>query len=282
MPLISKGAISLMIKNNVFICPVCGKTLTVNGAVMKCELGHSYDISSANYVNLAMNQSGKTHGDDALMVNSRRTFLSGGYYARLRESVLDALRLTRSKTVLDAGCGEGYYTHALGTLPNATVYGIDISKKAVASAGRLCRGDSYGIFCVGSVYSMPYASGSFDAIVNIFSPLALDEYKRILKTCGYLVLAVPNQEHLIELKRAVYDDVRIKEDVSDTIDGFELVNKKRVNYTFTPENIKALEALFAMTPYYYTTPAEMRQRITENGTFDITADFSVITYLRKL
>ena len=57
-----------------------------------------------------------------------------------------------------------------------------------------------------------------------------------------------------------------------------MINKKRVNYTFTPKDTEAIEDLFAMTPYYYTTPAEKRSRLTNNGIFDITADFSVITY----
>ena len=55
-----------MNKDGVFKCPVCEKMLVRNGEIMKCESNHSFDVSSANYVNLAMNQSGKTHGDDAL------------------------------------------------------------------------------------------------------------------------------------------------------------------------------------------------------------------------
>lgn len=267
-----------MNKDSVFRCPVCKKRLVRNGESMKCESNHSFDISSANYVNLAMNQSGKTHGDDALMVNARRNFLSGGYYEKLKKEICLAVENAGGITVLDAGCGEGYYTYALGGIAGTTVYGIDVSKKAVMRAGKLCRGDKFGTFCVGSVYSMPYTDDSFDVIVNIFSPLAYEEYRRVLKSGGKLVMAVPNPEHLIQLKRAVYDEIRIKEESDDTLCGFEMINKKRVNYTFTPKDTEAIEDLFAMTPYYYTTPAEKRSRLTSNGIFDITADFSVITY----
>ena len=260
----------------IFKCPVCGDVLTKNDNTLKCEKRHSYDISSSGYVNLAMQQSGKTHGDDTFMVMARRDFLSCGYYEPLRTAVCETVS---GEVVLDAGCGEGYYTNKIAESENVKrIYGIDISKKAVTYASKLCKGEKFGTFCVGSVYSMPYKDGAFDAIVNIFSPLALDEYKRVLKNGGTLVLAVPNPDHLLELKKAVYDDVHIKEESDDILDGFTLCEKKRVCYKFTPKTSKTTSDLFAMTPYYYTTPAEKREKLLSIEPFEITADFSVITY----
>ncbi len=266
---------------NVFKCPVCQDMLFKDGNSFKCKNRHSYDISSAGYVNLAMNQSGKTHGDDSLMVISRREFLQKGYYQPLRYAVCEAVKGTRASTILDAGCGEGYYTLEIGALGDVKIYGIDISKKAVTYASKACKGNSYGTFCVGSVYSMPYCNGVFDAVVNIFSPLAQEEYERVLKPCGYLILAVPNPHHLIELKRAVYDEVHIKPETPDEIEGFEVLSKNRVNYVFTPKSSDDISNLFSMTPYYYTTPQEKRDRLKKCPPFSITADFSVIVY-RKL
>ncbi len=263
----------------VFKCPVCGNALQRDGVTLKCEKRHSYDISSSGHVNLAMQQSGKTHGDDTFMVMARRDFLSSGYYEPLRTAVCEAVN---GKTVLDAGCGEGYYTRMLAeNVCVEKVYGIDISKKAVQYASKLCKGDKFGTFCVGSVYSMPYLDSSFDTVVNIFSPLALDEYKRVLKKDGTLVLAVPNPDHLLELKERVYEDVRVKEESDDILDGFTLCEKKRVCYKFTPETGKTVADLFAMTPYYYTTPAEKREKLSDITPFEITADFSVIIYLKN-
>ena len=262
--------------NDIFKCPVCGGMLLKDGVTLKCEKRHSYDISSSGYVNLAMQQSGKTHGDDTLMVASRRDFLSGGYYQMLRTAVCEAVN---GKTVLDAGCGEGYYTKSISECDGVNkVYGIDISKKAVQYASTLCKGDKFGTFCVGSVYDMPYLDGDFDAVVNIFSPLALDEYKRVLKKDGALVLAVPNPDHLLELKQKVYDDVRVKEVSDDILNGFTLCEKNRVRYKFTPETGKTVADLFAMTPYYYTTPMDKREKLLNIEPFEITADFSVLLY----
>ena len=262
----------------IFKCPVCSGTLFNDGNTLKCEKRHSYDISSSRYVNLSMQQSGKTHGDDTFMVMTRRDFLSGGYYEPLRLAVCGAVS---GETVLDAGCGEGYYTQKIGENEHVSkVYGIDISKKAVQYASKLCKGEKFGTFCVGSVYSMPYLDGVFDSVVNIFSPLALDEYKRVLKKDGTLVLAVPNPEHLLELKQRVYDDVRIKEESDDVLDGFTLCEKTRVKYKFTPQTGKTISDLFAMTPYYYTTPADKRAKLSDVTPFEITADFTVILYAR--
>lgn len=260
----------------IFKCPVCGDVLFSDGKTLRCEKRHSYDIASAGYVNLLMQQSGKTHGDDTFMVSSRRDFLSGGYYAPLCDAVCNALK---GKAVLDAGCGEGYYTKRIAQSESVQkLYGIDISKKAAQYAAKSCKGEKFGTFCVGSVYSLPYLDGVFDSVVNIFSPLASDEYKRVLKPDGELILAVPNPNHLIELKNAVYDEVRVKDTSDDLVSGFELCEKHRVEYKFTPSSNKALMDLFAMTPYYYTTPAEKRERLESVTPFEISADFSVIVY----
>ena len=107
----------------IFKCPVCGDVLTKNGNTLKCEKRHSYDISSSGYVNLAMQQSGKTHGDDTFMVMARRDFLSCGYYEPLRTAVCETVS---GEVVLDAGCGEGYYTNKIAESENVKrIYGID-------------------------------------------------------------------------------------------------------------------------------------------------------------
>lgn len=41
-----------------------------------------------------------------------------------------------------------------------------------------------------------------------FSPFAMDEYTRILKDGGILILAYPCENHLIELRHALYKNVR--------------------------------------------------------------------------
>ena len=95
-------------------CPVCGGVLHREERSLRCGAGHCYDIARQGYVNLLRsNQSkSKRHGDDKRMVAARTAFLDAGYYAPLRDAVAAAAAefTAGDADVLDAGCGEGYYT----------------------------------------------------------------------------------------------------------------------------------------------------------------------------
>ena len=98
----------MFLKNSKFICPVCEGKLFNIGTSLKCLKAHSFDISKQGYVNLLMKNDSGRHGDDKLMLNARKNFLDKGYYAPLRDAVCEILG--KEQTVLDSGCGEGYYT----------------------------------------------------------------------------------------------------------------------------------------------------------------------------
>ena len=97
---------------NGFCCPVCKSAFNDNGSSFVCQKGHCFDKAKSGYINLLIAQGKKGHGDDKLMVNARKCFLSKGYYLPL----LEKIRLTVEKyafngcTMLDSGCGEGWYT----------------------------------------------------------------------------------------------------------------------------------------------------------------------------
>ena len=95
----------------MFICPKCREKLNIreNGAAV-CGQGHSFDRSREGYYNLLLGVGGGTHGDNADMVTARREFLSRGFYQPLADKIacLAAEIMPEPRTVLDAGCGEGY------------------------------------------------------------------------------------------------------------------------------------------------------------------------------
>lgn len=122
---------------SLFCCPNCMAPLSRQQNRMVCPAGHSFDMARSGYVNLLLSQqiSQKHHGDDKRMVCARSAFLAGGYYDPMRQELIrQAMVEARpGMTVLDAGCGEGYYTAELvrrlregGYAPQAA--GIDISK----------------------------------------------------------------------------------------------------------------------------------------------------------
>lgn len=169
-----------------FRCPVCSQELKKEEKIWVCPQGHTFDIAAKGYVNLLMsNSSGaKRHGDDRLMINARRDFLSKGFYTPLREAVYEALSadFPRGGTLLDAGCGECWYTSYFknrldesGLEPQ--VLGVDISKYALEKAPKNCGVER----AVASIYKLPVGDGECDAIVNIFAPACPQEFSRVLK-----------------------------------------------------------------------------------------------------
>ena len=151
-----------------FRCPVCSQELKKEEKIWVCPQGHTFDIAAKGYVNLLMsNSSGaKRHGDDRLMINARRDFLSKGFYEPLREAVYDALSadFPRGGTLLDAGCGECWYTsyfkNRLGESGlEPQVLGVDISKYALEKAPKSCGVER----AVASIYKLPVGDGECDA-----------------------------------------------------------------------------------------------------------------------
>ena len=265
----------------IYICPVCGKPLEIAGNSYKCDQGHCFDIAKSGYVNLLLSKHiGKTiHGDNKLMVAARREFLDKGYYSPLREALCAAVKKYFSGSVLlDAGCGEGYYTSAAAKAINGECYGIDISKIAVEFAAKR---DKLTHYSAGSVFHIPAANSSCDMLITLFAPYCGEEFQRVLRDGGVMIIAIPSTDHLWELKQKIYD-IPYKNVVKPyELDGFELLEKQRITYKMNLENCENIKRLFSMTPYYYRTSPEQTARLDELEKLDVTADFELLVY-RKI
>ncbi len=262
----------MILEESLFICPVCGQRLFRVSGSLKCLSGHSFDISKEGYVNLLMNNgSGKRHGDDRLMVAARKSFLDMGYYEPLRDAV--CAFVGNGKKILDSGCGEGYYTSALADAN--TVCGIDISKDALKYAAKRCRNVE---FAVASIADIPLKNGSVDAVINIFAPDSKDEFLRILKPDGSYITATPLENHLIELKSAIYDKPYKNPAPVKEKQGFRLVNEKALHYSITLESNQAIDSLFKMTPYYYKTSKEDQQKLLALSRLTTKIEFLIAEY----
>ena len=267
-----------------FVCPKCSGKLNISstGAAV-CENGHCYDRSKYGYYNLLMSNEGGVHGDNQQMVKARRTFLESGNYLPLREELarLSAKYFTGG-TFVDIGCGEGYYTERVTeALSNCGKElfpsGFDISKEAVRYAAKRCHSAS---FAVASAYKMPIQTGSVAMAMNVFSPLAAAETARILRTGGIFIMAIPGEEHLFGLKRALYK-TPYKNQVQDTdIDGFKLIDKAHIRYPLSLDSSEKISSLFMMTPYAYRTPKESAQNLLNMTELSCEAEFIILVYER--
>jgi len=268
----------------ILCCPICGKALQSKEKSMICENRHNFDIAKSGYVNLLMsNQSGsKRHGDDKLMVRSRHDFLEKGYYEHLLHAVFEAVlaEVSHGCVILDAGCGECYYTsyiynHLLESGIPCSIAGVDISKAALSLGAK--RNKSLEL-AVASVNHLPAADNSCDIILSIFAPCAEREFLRVLRDCGKLIRAVPLERHLWSLKSAVYDKPYENETEVFELEGFKLNSLCRVCRKIVLPCNEDIINLFRMTPYYYKTGIKDQQKLASLKVLETETEFGVLVY----
>ncbi len=245
-----------------------------------CSRGHRFDIARQGYVNLLLSQrsSARSHGDDKGMIAARRAFLERGHYRPLRELLQEKVYFYTKKEgiLLDAGCGEGWYTEGLSEA--YTVIGFDISKDALRWAAK--RG-GFTHLAVASCYGMPIADDSADGLLNFFSPLAAQEYARVLKRGGHLFRAVPGERHLWELKAAVYETPLPNRPEPEDLAGFRLLERIPIRCEIALDSNEELQALFQMTPYYYRTSPQDRAKLAKYNSFTTDAEFTLLIYEKE-
>ena len=267
---------------SVFICPVCKGALEKSTGAYRCSNNHSFDISRFGYVNLLMSQQSakKRHGDDKLMVSARRDFLSQGFYKKLCDALCDAVstNLKHNNVVADVGCGEGYYSQAIFDNTGVKLCGVDISKDALRYAARSMKASE---FAVASAFELPFANESIDCVLNVFAPSAYEEFHRVLNNNGILIKAVPLEEHLWELKCALYEKPYKNKPEIRNEDLFELVSVNELKYEITLESSEDILNLFKMTPYYYKTSREDSERLMNKKSLSTTVHFGVEIYRKR-
>lgn len=231
----------------MYLCPLCQAPLSQEAQQYRCPQRHSFDVAREGYVNLlpVQHKKSKEPGDNQLMMQARRQFLEAGWYQPLVHALLAQLQQLSVFKLLDLGCGEGYYSGQLQqALPELTVAGVDISKAAIKAAAK-----HYPTvrFAVASSYQLPFAAASFDAILRIYAPSLDTELYRVLADDGYLLSISAAPEHLLEIKAAIYPEVRLHSSEIVTITGLKHLQRQRIRFTLAlPET--DLRALVTMVP----------------------------------
>ncbi len=267
-----------------FVCPVCHAPLTRTDNTLRCSGGHSFDVARQGYVNLLMSNksSQRRHGDDKAMVQARTEFLQGGWYAPLRDAVVQAAltHAPTAKVLLDIGCGEGWYTCAVKeALPGCVGAGVDISRQALIQAARR---DKSLRLAVAGVNHLPVADGSVDILLNIFAPCDDKEFLRVLRPGGIVIRAVPLEDHLMGLKRAVYDTPYLNKVTPYAPSGFVQEAFEQVRYDITLQNKQDIHNLFLMTPYYYKTSRRDQEKLANLDTLSTNLAFGVYVMRKEV
>ena len=270
---------------NTLICPVCKNSLFVDGKSFFCkgEKKHCYDISSVGHVNLCPGKS--TGGDDKRAVRSRTDFLNLGYYSPISKKLCEVLSsLDNGSVVVDAGCGEGYYSNNIARELGVDMFGFDLSKEAIIAASKSAsrQGLNNTLFFVGGIYDIPVGDACADAVTNVFAPCCEKEFIRILKNGGMLVVVAAGRDHLLGLKRAIYDTVYTNEERADMPKEMKLEAKHNVRYTVTVEGAQAIRNLFSMTPYSYRTSEKDMEKLYALTTLTTEVDVDIFVYRKEV
>lgn len=268
-----------MSDSSIFACPVCGHRLKQTGQQYVCDQGHSFDIARQGYVNLLLaHQRGSSQaGDNREMMHHRHHILEQGYYQPLAHSVSEQIPGDSAATVLDLGCGEGYYGRYLQAQhPALHSYGIDISKAAIKLAARQADTITYA---VANTYHLPIADHVIDYALVIFAPFDEAAIYRALQAEGQLIIVTPAHGHLATLRALLYEQLRPYDQVRSNLStAFTLIEQHHLKHTIHLNTAQDIQALLQMTPFYWRATPQKRATIFQLESLETTLSFTLSVY----
>ncbi len=269
---------SLLALASNYLCPLCQQDLIFADKSFVCLNKHRFDQAKEGYVNLlpVQHKHSKDPGDNNSMVNARRAFLNKGFYQPLITKLTELYHQYGdiNQPVLDAGCGEGYYTHQHKLVSNQ-VYGVDIAKNAIKIAAKRYH-DCF--FSVGTLAQLPFRNDFFGWVYSIYAPILATEFKRVLNTGGYLVTVTPAENHLYELKELIYRQPKKHDTSKNSIEKLNLLATQRVHYQMQFDQSDDIINLLAMTPFAFKSSEKLILNLKEKSTFNCQADFLIRVY----
>ncbi len=270
------------------LCPLCDSPLGERGRSLVCGEGHSYDIAASGYCNLLRpgKLRNRVSGDDREMVSARKRFLAAGYYEPVLLYIAGEIsRRMQAGLLIDAGCGEGYYTNGIACeVPGIGILGVDVSKYAAdaASKGAARAGVSDRVrYIAASASELPVADGAASAVASLFAPCSYGEFARVTEDGGYLIIGSAGERHLYEMKEILYGGENVRLNVP--IDhpalaepfGYSVMSRENVAFTAEIAGRGHIAALFSMTPYRWRTSREGAERLLSLDALTVTVDVDV-------
>ncbi|TMR73237.1 methyltransferase domain-containing protein [Streptococcus pseudopneumoniae] len=238
-----------------FACPICQENLTLIESSLKCNNRHSFDLAKFGYVNLAP-QIKQSANYDKENFQNRQQILEAGFYHAILEAVSDLLASSKTTTtILDIGCGEGFYSRKLQeSHSEKTFYAFDISKDSVQIAAKSEPNWAVNWF-VGDLARLPIKDTSMDILLDIFSPANYGEFRRVLSKDGILIKVIPTKNHLKEIRQKVQDQLTNKDYSNQDIknhfqEHFTILSNQTASLTKTI-TAEQLQALLSMTPLLF-------------------------------
>ncbi len=273
------------IKAHNLACPIDGAPLECHDKQLCCEHGHTFDIARQGYVNLlpVQHKRSRQPGDSKEMVAARTRFLNSGLYqplaSRLARITSALFPENRQISLMDAGCGEGYYSSTVfkyledrGAGNTISFIGLDISKPAILEAAKRNRKITW---LVGTNRQPPVTPASIDIILCVFGFHSFEGFRHILKPGGRVILVEPGPDHLKELREVIYSEVKKShpQDLTPVMEtGFSLADEQSLQYKTGEISKHMIADLLLMTPHFYRANKAGREAATRLESLDLTVD----------
>ncbi len=255
---------------HLLACPVCGSALTRGGQRLCCPKGHSFDIARQGYANLL--RGGHKHQDyDRASFAMRRRVFQSGLYDAIAQAVATAAEETvahldetcrasaaAAPAIVDAGCGEGFFSRAVRAATMAPLCAFDISRDSIQLAAAT-NPDDATIWLVADLAAIPVQDSRAACVLDIFSPANYREFTRILAAGGRIVKAIPTARHLEEIRQLasphLKHDTYSNQRIIEHFERFCCIEQRRTVGTTLELDDDVRDALIAMTPMLFNVDA---------------------------
>lgn len=267
-------------------CPICGDRLSSDSARLRCSAGHSFDVAKQGYANLLTGR-GPAGADTPEMVAARAELLSAGHLQPITAAVVHAVGIAAgdSGLILDVGAGTGHHLAAvLDALPAHHGVALDVSKAAARWAARAHPR-------IGSVVAdvwrrLPLADGCTDVVLDLFAPRNGEEFHRVLRPGGTLLVVTPAPDHLAELVGPL-GLIRVDPEKAERLDRtlgqwFDPMAVREHTYELGLSRDETARFVAMGPSAWHTEPAALGARLAQwTEPVPVTVSVTLRTYLRR-
>jgi 23S rRNA (guanine745-N1)-methyltransferase len=210
----------------------CGRPLERRERTFVCAKRHSYDIARRGYVNLLQPQDRRSvdAGDSKASIAARARLLAAGVGQSAVEAFVAraaALDVPDHPVVCDLGCGSGEALSALTRRRPIVGIGIDLATPAIERAAQQCPQVTWVV--ANADRQLPLLDRCVHVLLSLHARRNPAECARVIVPRGFLLVAVPAVDDLIELRTAVQGDAverdRIGAVLAEHRAAFQLVDR---------------------------------------------------------
>ncbi len=261
-----------------FQCPICGKELKLVGNSLFCSNDHCFDISKKGFVDFVLNNKASKNYDRDSFEN-RHLILEHGMYDHIANKLVELIKKLHLESILDVGCGEGYYAKKIAQAGIKDVLAFDISKDSIQLAAK---GINTPVkWFVGDLAHLPIQDNTVKGIIDVFSPANYAEFNRILDA-GYVLKVIPNQFHVQELRQVAKDQLQQAEYSNKKVldyfeEHYELIDQIDATETY-PVTEEVRTAFINMTPLLFNVD---KSKIDWSQVKDITVGSTILVGQQK-